>query len=366
MAILKAVSVSSLGHKHANLSGIIKYVLKDEKTEEKLVYGQCLDVPTAYKQMIETKETWHKEGGVEYFHLIQSFPPNENITPEQALEQAKKFLEGTEKFWGHEILVAVHKDREHIHSHFIINSVNFATGKKFHLSKKELEELKQLQNNINIRDGFLPAPEKYKGMDNKPRTEKVINDKDTYQLVDKAEKGQKESYILNCALSLLNAKQKATSKNELIAMMKESGFYTEWSDSKKHITFTDIKRKEQGEKKCKIRLQTLANYYPEFAYTNTKETLENELSSNSERIRKERLEFEYSNIRDTNRTIDAEREELTNRKIKNANRRAEIRNSRAEQSNRRGQKTSSKERGASRSRERKEQSASRENEGYSR
>lgn len=354
MAILKAVSVSALGHKHANLSGIIKYVLKEEKTEEKLVYGQCLNVPTAYNEMIETKKTWHKESGCEYFHLIQSFPPNENITPEQALEQAKKFLEGTEKFWGHEILVAVHRDREHIHSHFIINSVNFATGKKFHLSKNELEELKQLQNKINIRDGFLPAPEKYKGKDNKPRTEKVSNDKDTYQLLDKAEQGQKESYIFNCALALLNAKQKATSKNELISIMKDKGFYTEWSDNKKHITFTDIKRKEQGEKKCKIRLQTLADYYPEFANINTKELLQNELNANFERIRRE-----LSKLSDTNRAINAEREAISNRRI-------EINNARAEQSNRGVQNTSSKERSRTDTRKNKEQTNTRSYGGYSR
>ena len=354
MAILKAVSVSALGHKHANLSGIIKYVLKEEKTEEKLVYGQCLDVPIAYKQMIETKQTWHKEGGCEYFHLIQSFPPNENITPEQALEQAKKFLEGTEKFWGYEVLVAVHRDREHIHSHFIINSVNFATGKKFHLSKNELEELKQLQNKINIRDGFLPAPEKYKGKDNKPRTEKVSNDKYTYQLLDKAEKGQKESYIFNCALALLNAKQKATSKNELISIMKDKGFYTEWSDNKKHITFTDIKRKEQGEKKCKIRLQTLADYYPEFANINTKELLQNELNANFERIRRE-----ISNLSETNRAINANRETISNRRI-------DIANARAEQSNRGVQNTSSKERRRTDTRKNKEQTNTRDYGGYSR
>lgn len=283
MAIFKAVNLRVGKRKRSNLAGIIKYVLKTEKTEEKLVYGQNLEIPRAYEMMMETKETFGKKKGREYYHYVMSYPPNEKITPEQALEQAKDFLERTKKFRGFETLVAVHKDRKHVHVHFVVNSVNFATGKKFHLSRNELSKLKQLQNEINIEKGFSAAPEKYIGIDGNKRTEIVVNNKNTYQLLAKAEKGQVSSYVQNCAIAVLLNSKKARTQKEFIDFMQEKGFLTSWNENKKHITFTDIEREKSGEKKCKIRLSKLADYYSEFENLSTKEMLENVIKSNNGR-----------------------------------------------------------------------------------
>lgn len=68
-----------------------------------------------------------------YYHLFQSFHPDEPITPETANEIALKFAQ--EQFKGYEVLVATHIDREHIHSHFILNSVSAETGLKYHPDK---------------------------------------------------------------------------------------------------------------------------------------------------------------------------------------------------------------------------------------
>lgn len=306
MSIFKAVKLKIGKRKRANLSGIIKYVLKDEKTEEKLIYGQCLEIERAYKMMIETKETFNKLDGREYFHFVQSYAPTENITPSQALVQAKKLLEESKKFRPYEILVAVHKDRAHIHVHFIVNSVSFVDGKKFHLTKKELEEIKKLQNEINIRDGYQAAPEKGYTAKGEKRVEKVVNEKNTYQLLSRAEKGEVDSYVLNCALEVLKNSKKALSKEHFIKLMESKGFETTWAENKKHITFTDIERQKAGERKCKIRLSKLADYYPEFENLATKEQLLNDFERNS---RQAEQTADLAGIREQ---LDRNREKLSN------------------------------------------------------
>ncbi len=289
MSIFKAIKLKVGKRKRANLSGIIKYVLKTEKTEEKLVYGHCLEVAQAYKMMVQTKTVFGKTSGREYHHFVQSYPPDEKITPEQALEQAKKLLEATKKFRAYEVLLAVHKDRSHTHVHYIVNSVSFVDGRKFHITKKELEELKSLQNEINIADGFSPAPQKGFKSNGEKRTEKVVNNKNTYQLLNKAEKGEVDSYIQNCGIAILRNKDKAASVTQFLDLMKESGFETVWIESKKHVTFIDSKRQAAGEKKCKIRLATLAKYYPEFETLSTKEELQNVIDSNNGKTRSDSI-----------------------------------------------------------------------------
>lgn len=280
MAILKIVNRRNGKRKRSHLAGVIKYVLKTEKTEEKLIYGQNLEPERAYQMMMETKDLFNKRKGMDYFHFVLSYPPNEKITPEQALEQAKELLERTKKFRGYETLVAVHRDKKHIHVHFIVNSVNFVDGRKFHLSRKELEALKQLQNQINIEKGFSAAPGKYEDMNGEERTETVSNNKNTYQLLKRAESGEVKSYVQTCAISVLTQAARASSKEEFIQLMNQDGFETIWDDNKKHITFIDKERAAAGEQKCKIRLSKLADYYAEFKNLNTKEDLINGFDEN--------------------------------------------------------------------------------------
>lgn len=280
MAILKIVNRRNGKRKRSHLAGVIKYVLKTEKTEEKLIYGQNLEPERAYQMMMETKDLFNKRKGMDYFHFVLSYPPNEKITPEQALEQAKELLERTKKFRGYETLVAVHRDKKHIHVHFIVNSVNFVDGRKFHLSRKELEALKQLQNQINIEKGFSAAPRKYEDMNGEERTETVSNNKNTYQLLKRAESGEVKSYVQTCAISVLTQAARASSKEEFIQLMDQDGFETIWDDKKKHITFIDKERAAAGEQKCKIRLSKLADYYAEFKNLNTKEDLINGFDEN--------------------------------------------------------------------------------------
>ena len=108
----------------------INYVLNGDKTEERVLtaYLNC-DPGWEYREMLDTKQAYGKENGVQYYHVIQSFKPGE-ITPELALEVAKEFAQ--EHLPGYEVVIGVHVDKEHIHAHLVFNSVNADTGQKYH------------------------------------------------------------------------------------------------------------------------------------------------------------------------------------------------------------------------------------------
>ena len=129
MAVFKAINVK-VG-KNANLKGIINYVLKPSKTEEQLTTGFYCDVPNALESFMKTKKDFNKLKGRQYYHFVQSFQPTENITAQQAHEVAVKFADECAKFRGFEMIIVTHKDRDHLHTHFVMNSVNFCTATSF-------------------------------------------------------------------------------------------------------------------------------------------------------------------------------------------------------------------------------------------
>ena len=108
----------------------IRYILNGEKTEDRILTAhQNCDPGHECQQMLDTKRDCGKEGGVQYYHLIQSFQPGE-VAPELALEIAKAFA--AQHLAGYEAVMAVHVDKNHIHAHTIFNSVNAETGRKYH------------------------------------------------------------------------------------------------------------------------------------------------------------------------------------------------------------------------------------------
>ena len=271
MAVIKAVS-SKAGIGHA-----IDYVTKKEKTEEKLVSGLHCEPETVKEEMQATKELWGKTDGRTYKHYVQSYHEDEEITPEQAHKNAVELAEHTKAWKGHEVLIATHIDKGHIHTHFIVNSVNYEDGHKLQWSKYDLKDLKERCNEQSREQG-LHVPEKGKTFAGEVREETVAWSKDTYQLLKQAEQGKVKSYVQDIALAVLDCKETATSRENFIRMMNERGYGVDWQDSHKYITFTDLKRQEQGEKQCKIRNNKLEKYYNmDFG----KESLEHEFEGNA-------------------------------------------------------------------------------------
>lgn len=131
----------------------IRYVLNGDKTEEKILTAQQRCEPGGEcHQMLETKRIRNREGGVQYYHIIQSFRPGE-ITPELALEIAKAFV--AEHLPGYEAVIGVHTDRDHIHAHIVFNSVCQETGEKYHSSPpKYYKQIRAISDRLCRQHGL--------------------------------------------------------------------------------------------------------------------------------------------------------------------------------------------------------------------
>lgn len=113
-----------------DLRQLMDYAENPTKTEQRyLVSGvNCLP-ELAYERMTETKRRYGKPGGIVAYHGYMSFKPGE-VTPEQCHALG---VELAKRLWGDrfEVLVASHRDHDHLHTHYVINSVSFKNGKKF-------------------------------------------------------------------------------------------------------------------------------------------------------------------------------------------------------------------------------------------
>ena len=233
MAVIKAVS------SHAPISVAIDYVEKREKTEARLLSGIGVSPETAKDEMESTKELYGKTGGRTYKHFVQSFAPGEGITPDEAHKVANEFAEKCEVFKGFEVLVATHQDREHVHTHFIVNSVSYEDGHKFQMSSHDLQDMKDLSDSI-CREHGLSICEKGKTFDGQERTGIVAWTKEKYQYLQKViEEKTTKAYVRNTADAVKESMQLAKSKEEFISALKEKGYEVDWQDKHKHITFTD-------------------------------------------------------------------------------------------------------------------------------
>ena len=132
------MAVTKILARKGPLADGINYILNGEKTAAQTLtaYLNC-DPGQAARQMLDTKEACGKTGGVQYYHVIQSFKPGE-VTPELALKIAKELAE--EQLSGFETVIAIHVDKNHVHAHLIFNSVNADTGKKYHSNSRSYYE----------------------------------------------------------------------------------------------------------------------------------------------------------------------------------------------------------------------------------
>ncbi len=249
MAIIKAVNSKS------SIATAINYVSKKEKTEEKLISGIDCNPKTAIDEMKATKELYDKDSGRQYSHFIQSFNPKDEISPEKAHDIGKEFIKNNDKFNGFEIILATHKDKKHIHNHFIINSVNYETGRKFHTTKYEYQDMKDLSNKLSKEYG-LTVPEK-----SKEKGKVTSFNQNKYRVMERHFQGTAKSYILETAIAVKKAQEKAISKDDFIKEMDKQGYSTNWTDTRKHITF---KNEESGKK---VRLANLEKTFNDSSFT---------------------------------------------------------------------------------------------------
>ena len=238
MAIIKAVS------SHAPIRVAIEYITKEEKTEAKLLSGIGVSPETACEEMEATKSLFNKVGGRTYKHFVQSFAPEEVITPEEAHAIAQEFAANCPKFKGFEVLVATHQDREHIHTHFILNSVSYADGHKFQMSVGDLKSMKDYSDYLCAERG-LSVCEKGKSFSGQAKEGVTAWTKEQYQYLKKnPEQRSRKEIIAETEASVAECRDQAGSRDEFIELMKEKGYQVEWSDKRKHITFINADGKK--------------------------------------------------------------------------------------------------------------------------
>ena len=277
MAVNKTVNKRT--NSHGAMRNCIEYVLRQDKTSEQLAYvtgPYCHDeinYDLVYRTFLEEKKLWNKDSGRMYAHNIISWHKDEQITPEQAFEFGKEFAE--KWFQGFQTLVAVHKDKDHIHCHLVTNSVSYEDGKKLHTTKKNLERMKQFTNQMCRKRGLTVA-EKGKHFDGSEieKGEVIAWNKDKYNLF---RQHAKDSYVADCAMAVLKALENCISKEKFIEKMKQFGWNVNWSEKRKHITF-------QNQDGKKVRDSNLSKT---FHLNISKEDLENEFDRNYERLQAE-------------------------------------------------------------------------------
>ena len=215
------------GQTTGGMSAVMRYTMQDKKTEfegQQLVTGINCQPESVYADFMTTKRLYHKTDGVLFYHMVQSFPKGEAVDPVTAHAAALKLAEYYE---GYEVLVCTHTDREHIHSHFLINSVNFDTGRKLHIAKEQLQELRQ-RNDMVCKEFSLPVFQ--------PREQKQKTKTMTIGEYHTAARGQSKKLQL---MNIINdCMRHASNREEFIALMESEGYKVRWEKSRKNITYT--------------------------------------------------------------------------------------------------------------------------------
>ena len=242
------------------MKSVLEYIMQENKTVDKdgikhVTAYNCL-YETAYKDFCNTKRIYGKEDGRQYYHFIQSFSPEDKVTPELAHDVALAFLSECFDLYEYELVCATHCDRDHIHNHFVFNSVSAYSGEKYHISQADLEELMHQSDEACRYYGLSVI-----SRDKDSRKAKPMSDREYRS----AEKNQ--SWKMRLEATIANSMRIAKSKEHFIMLMEFEGYEVNWTDSRKHITYTtpegykcrDIKLfddkflKEMMERELKLR-----------------------------------------------------------------------------------------------------------------
>ena len=225
MAIVHFVNYKKGTQSRAAMRGVMLYVMQEKKTAwdgVPLVSGINCQPKSVYDDFLNTKLLYHKDGGVMFYHMVQSFPKGAAVDPRQAHEAARRLAEF---FDGCEVLVCTHVDREHIHSHCIINSVNFETGKKLHMAKEQLQELMR-RNDMICQEMGLPV------FDAPTQQARGMSGAEYHTAL----KGQ--SWKLRLMNTIDECMKYAADKDAFVSLMESEGYAVRWEDTRKYITYT--------------------------------------------------------------------------------------------------------------------------------
>ncbi len=238
MAINKVVNKSTKSH--GALRNVLEYALRTEKIPDKYVAfigpfdGDEITYDAVYQAFIKEKKLWDKDSGRMYAHNIISFHNDEIITPQQAEEIGRRFVE--QFFPEYQNLITVHQDN-HPHIHIITNSVSFINGSKLHQTKRDLEQQKRYTDELCYSMGLTLTRKGYH-FDGSIIEKGNISSwsQDKYKmLADKS----KPSFLMDCAMAVTDAVSESTCREDFINKMNSKGWVVQWEEKRKHIVFHD-------------------------------------------------------------------------------------------------------------------------------
>ena len=224
MAIVHFVNYKRGTQSRAAMRGVMLYVMQEKKTTWEgapLVSGINCQVQSVYDDFLNTKLLYHKDGGVMFYHMVQSFPKGAAVDPRQAHEAARRLAE---YFDGCEVLVCTHVDRGHIHSHCVINSLNFETGKKLHMAKEQIQELMR-RNDMICQEMGLPV------FDVPTQQARGMGGAEYHTAL----KGQ--SWKLRLMNTIDECMKYAADKDAFVSLMASEGYQVRWESTRKYITY---------------------------------------------------------------------------------------------------------------------------------
>ena len=242
------------------MKSVMRYVSQLSKTlwdGQQLVSGIGCQPETAFDEFLSTKLLHHKDGGVMFYHMVQSFPKGAAIDPRTAHEAARQ-LAGY--FEGCEVLVCTHIDREHIHSHCIINSVNFETGRKVHMADEQIQELR-IRNDQICEELGLPKFQR-----DGQRQSRGMSNAEYYT----ADRG--ESWKFELMRVIDECMRCAGNREEFLALLRSEGYSATWTDSRKNITYITPDGRKCRDNKLHIEKYLKENMEAEFGYRTEKIT----------------------------------------------------------------------------------------------
>lgn len=135
------------------LKEVLAYTTQGYKTNEKeYITGINCEPSTSLKQMMNTKLSYNKMDGRLAFHAVQSFKPGE-VTPEECHSLGVQLAK---QMWGNrfEVVVSTHLDKDHLHNHFVVNSVSWVDGMKYDNRKKDIDHFRELNDAICKQHGL--------------------------------------------------------------------------------------------------------------------------------------------------------------------------------------------------------------------
>jgi hypothetical protein len=223
------------------LKRVLEYIANPSKTEVHLKGGHNCNAYKPYNEMHQAKNKLGKMKGRQYVHFTQSFAPYDKVTPELVKEIADELVKHP-SFNGYQVSYAVHTDRDHLHTHFVVNTVHTETGKKWRQSREELQAFKDYSDDLCRKHGLI-----------------ITNGKKGNH-VNRGEyrtKGKGTSWKYELFLAVKHCKWSSKSKAEFIDNMNKLGYSVNWTDERQYITFAN----KEG-KKCRNR-----KLYPPEHYT---------------------------------------------------------------------------------------------------